>query len=153
MDALTAGIIVALIGATAFIVATLMTTRGRIGTLPAKAAGHSSSRSHVAAELPESAKQFRVLGWFLVVLLYLAASFCVLQGLNDLHVAHHWDQWEAFFGSALADRAEIGLYFRFWIALGVALIFTGYWTQRRLRRRAPRKRMDASSPAKAGEEA
>jgi len=136
MDALTAGIIVALIGATAFIAVALMTARARIGTLPAKPAGHSSDPSHGPVELPESAKQFRVLSWFLVVLLYLAAGFCVLQGLNDLHVAHHWDQWEAFFGSALADRAEIGMYFRFWIALGVALVLIGCWGQRRLRRRA-----------------
>jgi hypothetical protein len=136
MDALTASIIVAVIAAIAAVAVALLTARARIGALPAKAAGHSSSLSDGSAGLSESAKKFRVLGWLLVVVLYLAASFCVLQGLNALHVAHHWDRWEAIFGSELADRAELGLYFRFWIAIGVALILTGYWAQRRLRCRS-----------------
>jgi hypothetical protein len=136
MDALTAGIIVTGIAAIAAIAVVSITARGRIGVLPAKAAGHSSSLSDGAAGLSESAKKFRVLGWLVVVVLYLAASFCVLQGFNALHVAHHWDRWEAIFGSELADRAELGLYFRFWIAIGVALILIGYWAQRRLRRRS-----------------
>ncbi len=136
MDALTAGIIVAVIVAVAALAVASITARGRIGVLPAKAAGHSSSLSDGAAGLSESAKKFRVLGWLVVVVLYLAACFCVLQGFNALHVAHHWDRWEAIFGSDLADRAELGLYFRFWIAIGVVLILVGYWAQRRLRRRS-----------------
>ena len=136
MDALTASIIVAVIAAIAAVAVALLTARARIGALPAKAAGHSSSLSDGAAGLSESAKTFRVLSWLVVVVLYLAASFCVLQGFNALHVAHHWDRWEAIFGSELADRAELGLYFRFWIAIGVALILIGYWAQRRLRRRS-----------------
>lgn len=136
MDALTASIIVAVIGAIAFIVIALVTARARIGVLPAMAARDSSNPSHVPVDLPESAKQFRVLGWFLVLLFYLAAVFCLLQGVNDLRVIHHWDVWEAYFGSQLSDRAEIALYSRFWTAVGIALIFIGYWAQRRLRRRS-----------------
>ncbi len=137
MDALTASIIVALISATAFIVAAFITARGRIGVLPALAVRDASNPSRVPIDLPESAKQFRVLGWFLVLLLYLAAAFCLLQGVNDLRVVHHWDLWEAAFGSQLADRAEISHYSRFWMALAIALIIVGYWAQRRLRRRVP----------------
>ena len=136
MDALTASIIVAVIGAIAFIVIALVTARARIGVLPAMAARDSSNPSHVPVDLPESVKQFRVLGWFLVLLFYLAAVFCLLQGVNDLRVIHHWDVWKTYFGSQLSDRAEIALYSRFWIAVGIALIFIGYWAQRRLRRRS-----------------
>jgi multidrug transporter EmrE-like cation transporter len=136
MDALTASIIVAVIGGIAFIAVALVTARTRIGVLPAMAARDSSSPSHIAVDLPESAKQFRVLGWLLVLLFYLAAVFCVLQGVNDLRVVHHWDVWEAYFGSQLSDRAEIVLYSRFWTAVGIALIVIGCWGQRRLRRRS-----------------
>jgi hypothetical protein len=135
MDALTASIVVALIGAVAVIAVAFITARGRIGVLPAMAARESSGPSRAPIDLPESAKQFRVIGWFLTLLLYLAAAFCLLQGVNDLRVVHHWDLWEAAFGSQLDDRAEIGLYSRFWMALAIALIIVGYWAQRRLRRR------------------
>lgn len=138
MDALTAGLIVALIGATAFAAAAAITARARIGVLPAKTGvRNSSGPAHVPVDLSESAKQFRVLGWILVVLLYLAAVFCVLQGLNALRIVRHWQQWQAYFGGALGDRAEIALYSRFWIAIGIALIVIGYWAQRRLRHRSP----------------
>jgi hypothetical protein len=137
MDTLTAGGIVVLVSAIASLVVAWITARARIGTLPAKTAGHSSSLSDGPVDLPESAGQFRVLGWFLVLLLYLTAVFCVLQGLNDLRVFRHWDQWQAVFGSQLADQAEIALYVRFWLATGIALILIGYWAQRRLRRRSP----------------
>jgi len=136
MNALTASFIVALIGATAFIVIAVITARGRIDLLPAIAVRDSSNSSHVPIDLPESAKKFRVLGWMLVLLLYLTATFCLLQGLNDLRIVFHWEQWEAYFGSRLSDRAEIALYSKFWIAIAIALIFIGFWAQRRLRRRS-----------------
>jgi len=136
MNALTASFIVALIGATAFIVIAVITARGRIGLLPAIAVRDSSNSSHVPIDLPESAKKFRVLGWMLVLLLYLTATFCLLQGLNDLRIVFHWEQWEAYFGSRFSDRAEIALYSKFWIAIAIALIFIGFWAQRRLRRRS-----------------
>jgi len=136
MDALIASIIVALMSAVAFIVVALITARARIGVLPARAIRDSSNPSHVEIDLSESAKKFRVLGWVLVVILYLVATFCLLQGLNDLRIVFHWEQWEAYFGSIFPDRAEIVLYFRFWIAAGIALIFIAYWAQRRLRRRS-----------------
>jgi cobalamin synthase len=133
MDALTATLIVALIGATAFIVVAVLTARARIGLLPAKVVRDPSSPFH-ARELSESAKKFRVLGWMLVLLLYLAAAFCLLQGLNALRIFFHWEQWEAIFGSQLSDRAEIELYSRFWIAIAVVLVVIGFWAQWRLRR-------------------
>jgi hypothetical protein len=136
MNALTASFIVALIGATAFIVIAVITARGRIGLLPAIAVRDSSNSSHVPIDLPESAKKCRVLGWMLVLLLYLTATFCLLQGLNDLRIVFHWEQWEAYFGSRLSDRAEIALYSKFWIAIAIALIFIGFLAQRRLRRRS-----------------
>ncbi len=136
MDALTASLIVVGIGGAAFIMAAWITARSRIGVLPAKAVQDPSTPSHPWAGLPESDKQFRVFGWVLVVLLYLAAVFCLLQGLNALRIVHHWAQWEATFGSILTDRAEIALYSKFWIATAVALCFIGYWTQTRLRRRS-----------------
>ena len=136
MDALTASLIVVVIGAAAFIMAASITARSRIGVLPAKAGQDPSAPSHLWTGLPESAKQFRIFGWVLVVLLYLAAVFCLLQGLNDLRVVHHWAQWEATFGSILTAQAEIALYSRFWIATAIALCFIGYWAQRRLRRRS-----------------
>ena len=135
MDALIASLIVFVIGAAAFIAAALITARSRIGVLPAKVAQDPSNPSHPWTGPPESAMQFRVFGWVLVVLLYLAAVFCLLQGLNDLRVVHHWAQWEATFGSILTSRAEIALYSRFWIATAIAFCFIGYWAQRRLRRR------------------
>jgi hypothetical protein len=130
MDALTASIIAVAIAAAAFIMAAFVTARLRIGVLPAK-----TEPSSPWAGLPESAKQFRVFGWVLVVLLYLVALFCLMQGLNALRIVHHWAQWEATFGSILSAQAEIALYSRFWIALAIALCLIGYWTQRRLRRR------------------
>ena len=132
MNAVTASFIVALIGAAAFIVIAIITARGRIGLLPAI----DSNSSHVPIDLSESAKKFRVLGWMLVLLLYLTATFCLLQGLNDLRIVFHWEQWEAYFGSQLSDRAEIALYSKFWIAIAIALVFIGFWAQRRLRRRS-----------------
>jgi hypothetical protein len=146
MNALTACVLVALIGAIAFVAVAVITARARIGLLPAIAGrdlpnANSSNASdvttHVAIDLPESARHFRVLSWMLVLLLYLAAIFCLLQGLSALRIVFHWDQWEAFFGSQLSDRAEIALYSRFWIATAVVLIFIGLWAQWRLRRRSP----------------
>jgi hypothetical protein len=136
MNALMASFIVALIGATAFIVIAIITARGRIGLLPAIAVRDPSNSFHVPIDLPESAKKFRVLAWMLVLLLYLTATFCLLQGLSDLRIVFHWEQWEAYFGSRLSDRAEIALYSKFWIAIAIALIFIGFWAQRRLRRRS-----------------
>jgi uncharacterized membrane protein len=126
----------------AFVVLAFITARGRIGVLPAPAAQDSPNPSRVPAALSESAKTFRVLGWFLVLLLYLAAAFCLLQGLNALRIVHHWDLWKAYFGNQLDDRTEIALYSRFWTALAIALIIVGCWAQRRLRRRA-----QANSPS------
>jgi hypothetical protein len=136
MDALTASLIVVAIGATAIIAAALLTARSRIGVLPAKPVEVPPGSSHLWPGLPEAAKQFRVFGWVLVVLLYLAAVFCLLQGLNALRIVHHWAQWEATFGSILTAQAEIALYSRFWIAMAIALWVIGYWAQRRLRRRS-----------------
>ena len=136
MNALTASFIVALIDATAFIVVAVITARGRIGLLPAIAVRDSSNSTHVPIDLSESAKKFRVLGSMLVLPLYLTATFCLLQGLSDLRIVFHWEQWEAYFGSRLSDRAEIALYSKFWIAIAIALIFIGFWAQRRLRRRS-----------------
>lgn len=136
MNALTASFILVLIGATTFIVVALITAHARIGLLPAVEVRDSSNPCHVPINLPESAKKFRVLGWMLVLLLYLAATFCLLQGLNDLLIFFHWEQWEAYFGSRLSDRAEIALYSRFWIAVSIVQIFIGFWAQRRLRRRS-----------------
>jgi hypothetical protein len=135
MNALTASLIVALIGAAAFVVVAIITARTRIGRLPA-IAGASVSSSPIAIDLPDSAKRFRVFGWMLVVLLYLTAIFCLLQGFGDLRIFFHWDQWAAVFGSDLSDRGEIALYSRFWIAMGVVLVFIALWAQWRLRRRA-----------------
>ncbi len=136
MDALTASLIVVVIGAAAFIVAALLTARSRIGVLPAKPVEVPSGSSHLWPGLPESAKQFRVFGWILVVLLYLVALFCLLQGLNALRIVHHWEEWQATFGSILTAQGEIALYSRFWIATAVALCLIGYWAQRRLGRRS-----------------
>jgi hypothetical protein len=136
MNALTASFTVALIGAIAFVVVAVITSRARIGRLPAIAAPDSSNAAQVAMGLPEKARHFRVLGWMLVLLLYLAAIFCLLQGVGDLRIFFHWDQWAAAFGSELSDRAEIALYSRFWIAMGILLIFIALWAQWRLRRRS-----------------
>jgi hypothetical protein len=135
MDALTAILIVAVIGAITLVAVALITARARIGLLPATLIHNSSSPFH-AAELPESAKKFRVLGWMLVLLLYLIATFCLLQGLSDLRIFFHWEQWAAYFGSELSDRTEIAVYSRFWMAIGIVLIVMGLWAQWRLRRRA-----------------
>jgi hypothetical protein len=50
--------------------------------------------------------------------------------------ALNWEQWEAYFGTRLSDRAEIALYSGFWMAISVVLIFIGFWAQKRLRRRS-----------------
>ena len=134
MNAWTASSIVALIGAIAFVAVAVITAHARIGLLPA--IRDSSNPIDVPIGLTESAKKFRVLGWMLVLLLYLAAIFCLLQGSNVLRIFFHWDQWEAYFGTRLSDRAEIALYSGFWMAISVVLIFMGFWGQRRLRRRS-----------------
>jgi len=131
MDALTAIVIAAVIGAVALAAAAFLTARSRIGVLPAAAKDAAPGMGG----LSESAKQFRVFGWVLVVLLYLLAVFCLLQGLNALRIVHHFAQWETAFGATLSDQAEMTLYSRFWIALAVVLVAIGLWTQRRLRRR------------------
>jgi hypothetical protein len=136
MTALNASLIVALIGAIAFLFVAVITARHRIGRLPAIAAGDSSSPPHAAFDLPESARHFRVFGWMLVLALYLAAVFCLLQGVGDWRIFIHWDQWESFFGSELSDRAEIALYSRFWVAIAIVLVFIALWAQWRLRRRS-----------------
>ena len=131
MDALTAIVIIAVVAVIAFSAAGFLTARSRIGVLPAVA-----DKSAPWAGLSEQARQFRVFGWILVGFLYLAAVFCLLQGVNTLIVAHHWTQWQAAFGDALSAPSEIALYARFWIGIAIALVVIGYWTQRRLRRRA-----------------
>ncbi len=136
MNALTASLIVALIGATAFVVVAIITSRARIGRLPAIPAPDSSNTAQVAIGLPENARHFRVVAWMLVLLLYLAAIFCLLQGFGDLRIFFHWDQWAAVFGSELSARSEIALYSRFWMAMGIVLIFIALWAQWRLRRRS-----------------
>ncbi len=136
MDALTASLIVALIGAIAFLVVAIITARTRIGRLPAIAATDSSKPLHAAIDLPESARHFRVLGWMIVLVLYLIAVFCLLQAFGDLRIIFHFEQWAAVFGSELSDRAEIALYSRFWVATGIVLVFVALFAQWRLRRRA-----------------
>ena len=134
MNALTASLVVAFIGAIAFLVVAAITARARIGRLPTLAA--SSKPAPDAIDLPETARHFRVLGWMLVLVLYLAAIFCLLQGVGDLRIFFHWEQWAAIFGSDVSDRAEIALYSRFWMAIGFVLIVVALWAQWRLRRRA-----------------
>jgi hypothetical protein len=136
MNTLTASVIVALIGATAFVVVAVITARTRIGRLPAIAGPASSNPLSVAIDLSESTKKFRVFGWMMVLALYLTGIFCLLQGFGDLRIFFHWDQWEAVFGSEVDARAEIALYSRFWIAMGIVLIFIALWAQWRLRRRS-----------------
>jgi hypothetical protein len=131
MTALTASLVAITIGAAAFILAAWLTARSRIGVLPAK-----TDPSSPWAGLPEQAKQYRVFGWVLVVLLYLLAVFCLLQGGNALRIVHHWQEWQASFGDILNAQAEIALYSRFWIAMAIVLCLIGYWAQRRLRRRS-----------------
>jgi hypothetical protein len=136
MNALTASLIVALVGATAFLVVAVITARARIGRLPAIVVPGSSDPAQAAIGLSETAKHFRVFGWMLVLVLYLGAVFCLLQGFGDLRIFFHWQQWAAVFGSELSDQAEIALYSRFWMATGGVLIFVGLWAQWRLRRRS-----------------
>lgn len=131
MNALTASLIVAGIGAAALILAAWLTARTRIGVLPEK-----RDPSSPWAGLPDQARQFRIFGWVLVVLYYLAALFCLLQGLNALRVVQHWAEWQATFGNTLDAQAEVALYAEFWNALAIALCLIAYWAQRRLRRRA-----------------
>ena len=130
MDALTATLIVAGIAAAALILAAWLTAGARIGALPAE-----TDPSSPWAGLPDAAKQFRIFGWVLVVLYYLAALFCLLQGLNALRVVHHFAQWQTALGAILDPQAEIALYSRFWLALALALGLIALWAQRRLRRR------------------
>jgi len=136
MNAWTASSIVDLIGAIAFAAVAVITAHARIGLLPAITVRDPFNPIDIPIGLTESAKKFRVLGWMLVLLLYLAAIFCLLQGLNVLRIFFHWDQWEAYFGTRLSDRAEIALYSGFWMAISVVLIFIGFWAQGRLRRRS-----------------
>ena len=136
MNALTASLIVIAVGAAALIAAAWLTARSRIGVLPAKPPEVPPASSHLWPGLPEAAKQCRVFGWVLVVLLYLVAVFCLLQGLNALRIVHHWQEWQASFGDILNAQAEIALYSRFWIAMAIVLCLIGYWAQRRLRRRS-----------------
>jgi hypothetical protein len=135
-----ATIIVACVGAIAAAAAGFLTARSRIGLPPAVAQeGNTNGGTDgkpIAGNLPESARHFRVFGWVLVVLLYLVTVFCLLQGLNDLRIVHHWAQWQAVFGGEMSDPAEITLYVRFWTAIAVVLAVVGFWAQRRLRRRA-----------------
>ena len=136
MNALTASLIVVAVGAAAFIAAAVLTARSRIGVLPAKPVEVPPGSSHLWPGLQEAAKQCRVFGWILVVLLYLLAVFCLLQGGNALRIVHHWQEWQASFGGILTAQAEIALYSRFWIAMAIVLCCIGYWAQRRLRRRS-----------------
>ena len=82
MNALTASFIVIVIGAAAFIVAAWLTARSRIGVLPAKTVQVPSGSSRLGRVCRKQAKQYRVFGWILVVLLYLLAVFCLLQGVQ-----------------------------------------------------------------------
>lgn len=131
MDALTVIAVVAVVGAIAVTAAAFLTARSRIGVLPAVA-----DRATPWAGLADDARQFRVFGWILVGLLYLAAVFCLLQGFNALIVVHHFAQWQAAFGAAIDAPAEMTLYSRFWLAIAGVLIAVGLWAQWRLRRRA-----------------
>ena len=134
MNALSASLVVALVGVIAFLVVAIVTATARIGRLPAIAAADSSSQATIG--LSESARHFRVLGWMIVLLLYLGATFCVLQGFGDFRIFLHWDKWASVFGSELSDRTEIALYSRFWMATAIVLVLVGLWAQWRLRRRA-----------------
>ena len=136
MSALTASLIVTLVGAIAFLIVAIITARTRIGRLPAIAAADSSDPSRMAIDLPESARHFRVFGWMVVLVLYLTAVFCLLQAFGDLRIIFHWEQWTAVFGSELSDRAEIALYSRFCVAIGIVLVLVALFAQWRLRRRA-----------------
>ncbi|HEX3939726.1 MAG TPA: hypothetical protein VHX43_19675 [Xanthobacteraceae bacterium] len=133
MDALTAIAIVTLVGAVALAAAALLTAGSRIGVLPARP-GQEGFPSW--AGLSENAKQSRVFGWILVLLYYLAAVFCLLQGINAMIVKHRWAVWQATFGDALSAPGEMALYSRFWFAIAVALALIGSWALWRLRRRA-----------------
>lgn len=126
MNALTAIVIVAFLGAVALATAAFLTARSQIGELQAKTG---------TTGLSEAARQFRVFGWVLVLFLYLLAVFCLLQGLNALRIVHHWALWEQKFGDTLAAQAEMTLYSRFWIATAIVFAAVALWTQRRLRRR------------------
>ena len=126
MNAWTASSIVALVDAIAFVAVAVITAHARIGLLPAITVRDPFNPIDVPIGLAESAKKFRVLGWMLVLLLYSAAIFCLLQGLNVLRIFFNWEQWEAYFGTRLSDRAEIALYSGFWVAISFVLIFIGF---------------------------
>jgi hypothetical protein len=136
MDALTAIAVVVLVGALALGAAAFLTASARIGVLSAATGAAVPTPSSPWAGLSENAKQSRVFGWILVLLYYLAAVFCVLQGINALIVKHHWAAWQATFGEALSAPREMALYSRFWFAIAVALALIGSWALWRLRRRA-----------------
>jgi hypothetical protein len=136
MDALTAIAIVGLIGAVALGAAAFLTASARIGVLPAAVGAAASTPSTPWAGLSENAKQSRVFGWILVLFYYLAAVFCLLQGINAAIVRHHWAVWQVAFGDALSAPGEIALYSRFWFAIAVVLALIGSWALWRLRRRA-----------------
>ena len=80
MNALTASTLVAVISAIALAIVALITARSRIGILPKKAEHNLSGTPGIQIDLPESAAKFRVLGWLVVVTMYLIAVFCLLQG-------------------------------------------------------------------------
>jgi len=101
MNALTASIAVCLISAIASTIVALITARSRIGVLAAKPLRASSSPPDIYIELTESEAKFRVFGWLVVVSLYLAAIFCLSQGLNAVRISHHWDQWQLLLGACL----------------------------------------------------
>jgi hypothetical protein len=137
MNALTASTLVAVISAIALAIVALITARSRIGILPKKAEHNLSGTPGIQIDLPESAAKFRVLGWLVVVTMYLIAAFCLLQGINALRISRDWDKWQASFGSLLAERTEIELYAIFWIVTAIALVLIAYWAQSRLKRRSP----------------
>ncbi len=100
------------------------------------------------AGLPEQAKQYRVLGWILVVLLYLLAVFCLLQGGNALRIVHHWQEWQASFGNVLTPKRKLRSIPEFWIARRSCFVVIGYWAQRSLRRRSKVRSKDTNAGRK-----
>jgi hypothetical protein len=64
-------------------------------------------------------------------LIYLAAVFRLLRGLNALRIVHHWEKRQATFGRILTAQAKIAFLDRHGIVLCIA-----YQAQRRLGRRS-----------------
>jgi hypothetical protein len=129
MDPATASIIAAIISAVASVAVAWITTRDRIGTLPApspqrpRTAGPSIP---VPAEQPASVRTFRAIGWGLVSLLYLMGiSIVSFAGLASIH-----DWYYASYPQP-ADAPFVGII----PLLGMVFILIGYWAQRRLMRR------------------